>query len=52
MISRLLCFLSFHDFIVKENVISQYDVAICNRCNRRWAVNTATQRVFEIWGQR
>lgn len=47
MIARILCFLSFHNFKLIEEVGS-VEVYCCTRCHHRWAVETERQQVHHI----
>lgn len=46
LIKQLLCALSFHALKIKS--IASIDLAECRHCERTWAVDTFTQKVFEL----
>lgn len=47
MIRKLLCFLSFHAFSEPEAVL-YFETVCCERCKRKWTVDTYRQMVWEI----
>lgn len=49
-LKRLLCALAFHDFKLIEEVGS-VELYCCDRCKKRWAVETERQVVKEIRGR-
>lgn len=46
-LKSLLCFLSFHNFKLIEEVGS-VEVYCCTRCKKSWAVETERQQVYEL----